>query len=75
MSAGGDSNYFGLSRFVGDDLGCISMSGRAKHFGRQFINDRQRFTAEMLRPTNIFAFIPDAPRKLYRQQIYRTKPT
>ena len=23
---------------------------RAKHFGRQFISDNQRFTAEMLRP-------------------------
>jgi hypothetical protein len=23
---------------------------RAKHFGRQFISDKQRFTAEMLRP-------------------------
>ena len=26
------------------------MSVRAKHFGLQFINDNQRFTAEMLRP-------------------------
>ena len=30
--------------------GCISMSGRAKHSGRQFISKNQRFTAGMLRP-------------------------
>ena len=26
------------------------MSARAKHFGRQFISENQRFTTEMLRP-------------------------
>ena len=32
------------------------MSGRAKHFGRQFINKNQRFTAEMLRPYEYICF-------------------
>ena len=31
-------------------LGCISMSVRAKHSGREFISNKQRFTAGMLRP-------------------------
>ncbi|PSB45411.1 hypothetical protein C7B67_21445 [filamentous cyanobacterium Phorm 6] len=33
-----------------EPMGCISMSARAKHFGRQFISENQRFTTEMLRP-------------------------
>ena len=38
------------SRLLDDCFGCISMSARAKHFGRQFIRENQRFTTEMLRP-------------------------
>ena len=30
---------------------------RAKHFGRQFISDNQRFTAEMLRPYEYICYI------------------
>ena len=36
--------------FVVMTLGVHLYFVRAKHFGRQFISENQRFTAEMLRP-------------------------
>jgi hypothetical protein len=43
-------NHYYSRKIEGISWGFISMSARAKHFGKQFVSHNQRFIAEMLRP-------------------------